>query len=392
MIIPDFYEHCCPTKLMAGQMALSNLTFEMKRFGCARAMVVIDKSVAATLLARKLQQAFIDSDREVGCLVDDVPAHSASLRAARRVAGLFRRHECDCFVAVGSGNAMNVVKVANIMVAEGSDDPGAFAGRQRIKADLSKMFAVPVAFTPEYQVSNAAVVYDEEKGRQLFFADEQLYPVMAVLDNKARLNMPPGNVAGYGLDALSLALEGYFAADNPVVTIYARGAIELVRKYLVRAVNDARAKEAVMGLLNAACYAGIAFSHAQAGVVQAAAWTLNQMTEISRAEASAILLPFYLDIMAQRQPEKLRDLAGILAGAGGFVDEERQAARVAETVRRLCVEAGGLGGLPQRLSDGGVAEKQLAEVAALTVDKKNPYFAAGPFSAEDVALMIRRAF
>ncbi|MRR39532.1 alcohol dehydrogenase, partial [bacterium] len=45
MYVPDFYEHYCPAKIVAGQRALSNLPFEMGRFGPMKAMVVMDRAV-----------------------------------------------------------------------------------------------------------------------------------------------------------------------------------------------------------------------------------------------------------------------------------------------------------------------------------------------------------
>jgi alcohol dehydrogenase len=383
MGVPSFFEHYCPTKILAGQRAVSNLPFEMARFGQKRALLVMDGAVASSGFQKLVEQAFTDSDRTIGAVFPDANA-PATLRTAKLMAGVFTAGRCDCFVVAGGASAMDSAKGAAILAASGSD-----ALPADVPKKLAPIFAIPVTYAEGYPVTDTAELLDEEKNAPAFVKDEGLMPLMAVLDPKAALKTTPGARAAYAMDALAKAVEAYVQPEyNPVVGIYAKASIEMVRKYLAPASNEAtRSKVEVMALANAALYAGIAFTHASTGIIASAAYALGKVSGIETGTASAILLPHGIDFYAGPSGDRVAELAGVFAGSTRFLSEGKGAGVIkdaANTLRKIS-------GLPESLSEAGVIKPMLAEAAKAAASGSCPYHSAA-FSAQDVQALLEKAF
>jgi alcohol dehydrogenase len=382
MGVPSFFEHYCPTKIMAGQRAVSNLPFEMARFGQKRALLVMDGAVATSGFQKLVEQAFTDSDRTIGAVFSDANG-PATLRAARTMAGVFKASRCDCFIVAGGGSAMDAAKGAAILASSGGETFPA-----DVPKGIARIFAIPVAYMAGYPVTGMAELIDEEKNTPVFVKDERLMPFMAVLDPKAALKTTPRARAAYAMDALARAVEAYVLPEqNPVVGIYAKASIELVRKYLASASDEAsRSKEDVMAMANASLYAGIAFTHASTGIIAAAAHALNKVSGIEHGTASAIVLPHGIDFYAQSSGDRVAELAGVFAGSTRFLSEGKGAGVVQDAVRTLRK----ISGLPESLREAGVIKPVLAE-AAKAAGNSCPYHSAA-FTAQDVQALLEQAF
>jgi len=388
MHIPDFYEHYCPTKIVAGQRSISNLPFEMGRFGPKRAMIVADKAVSDAGFLTYIEQAFTDSDRAIGAGYS-MHDSCASMRAARTVAGLFVNNGCDCFIAVGSGHAMDTAKAACLLAGCGGQDlPG--PGDAVSGAGLARIFAVPVTYSPGFQVTDLVSVYDEEKKAWAYVHSEGLIPSMAVVDPKAAYQAAPDTRAAYAMNALCRAVEAsLIPGNNPVVKIYAQTAIELIRKYLPSALSGgAAAKDAQMAMANASLYAGIAFSHTSRGILAGASHALALISNIDPGIAGAVLLPYAADWYARTTQESVLDLGGPLAVSGRFLAEGAQVSVITESLKALH----SLTGLPGSLRETGVIRGRLKQAAQAAAHESCPYYRAAAFSEADALDLLEKAF
>jgi alcohol dehydrogenase len=41
-MMPNYYQFFCPVKILSGQLAVSNIPYEMSQLGCKNAMIVTD--------------------------------------------------------------------------------------------------------------------------------------------------------------------------------------------------------------------------------------------------------------------------------------------------------------------------------------------------------------
>lgn len=384
MGVPNFYEHYCPTKILAGQRAVSNLPFEMARFGQKRALLVMDRAVAEDGFLKLVEQAFTDSDRTIGAVFSDAFS-IATLRTARSMAGVFTSQRCDCVIVAGGGSAMDAAKGAAILAASGGEDIPA-----DVPEGLSLIFAIPVTYAAGSPVTSMAELFDEEKNAPVCVKDERLMPFLAVLDPKAVLKTTPMARAAFAMDALARAVEAYLLPEsNPVVGIYAKASIELVRKYLAPASADAtRSKEEVMAMANAGLFAGIAFTHASTGIIAAAVHALHKASGVGTGTLSAVLLPHGIDFYAAASGGRVAELAGVFAGSTRFLSGGNETGVIQDSTRSLRK----LTGLPESLREAGVIKPMLSEAAKAAAGDACPYHSAAAFSGQDVLSLLEQAF
>lgn len=391
-MLPNYYQFYCPIKILAGHKAVSNIPFEMELLGRKRAMVVTDRGVVAAGLIEIVKAAFADSDREIGCIFDEVPPDSSN-RVANRLAKLFEKERCDLFIAVGGGSAMDTAKGANIVLSEQSDDLLKLQGAEIIKHDLVPMIAVPTTAGTGSEVTKAAVIYNEEANCKMSFVSDKLYPTVAVIDPAMTATMPPKITAATGMDALTHAMEAYTCLQkSPVTDSFAKAAIELVRKYLVRATENGQDEEARLGMANAALLAGIAFSNSMCGLVHSLAHATGGICHVPHGVANAIFLPWVLEFNSDKIPEFVAELSGVLGGAIDYLAATDQAQVTVTLVRNLLTRLNQLSGLPVRLRDAGVTADKLPAIAKLAINDGTLAYNPKEVSYDDALNILKKAF
>ena len=391
-MIPHYYQHFCPVKILSGHNAVSNIPFEMDILGCRRAMVVTDKGVVDAGLINLVREAFADSDKEIGYVFDEVLPDSSN-RLVNKLAKLFEKEKCDCFLAVGGGSALDTAKGANIVISEGTDDILLLQGNEIIKKELLPMIAVPTTSGTGSEVTKVAVIYNEEKNIKMAFASDRLYPRVAVLDSRMTMTVPPKLTAATGMDALTHAMEAYTCMQkNPIDDVFARAAIELIRKYLVRAVENGKDEEARVGMANASLLAGIAFSNSMVGMVHALAHACGGVCHVPHGIANAILLPHGLEFNIQSIPRPIAELSGMLGGSIEFMEEKEQAMVTVSLVKNLLGRLNRISGLPVRLRDAGVAEDKLPAIASAAINDGALAFNPVEVSYDEALEVLKKAY
>lgn len=392
MMLPKYYQFYCPIKILSGHKAVSNIPYEMGLLGCRRAMIVTDKGVVGAGLIEIVKAAFSDSDREIGYVFDEVPPDSSN-RIANKLAKLFEKEGCDIFIAVGGGSAMDTAKGANIVISEKSDDLLKLQGVENIKKDLLPMIAVPTTAGTGSEVTKAAVIYNEEVNCKMSIVSDKLYPAIAVLDPAMTATMPPKITAATGMDALTHAMEAYTCLQkNPIDDVFAKAAIELVRKYLVRATENGKDEEARLGMANAALLAGIAFSNSMVGLVHSLAHATGGVCHVPHGVANAIFLPWVLEYNSTKIPEYVAELSGVLGGSVEYLEAKDQAMVTVSLVRNLLTRLNQLSGLPVRLRDAGVTEDKLPAIAKLTINDGSLAYNPKEVSYDDALALLKKAF
>jgi len=391
-MLPNYYQFYCPVKILSGQLAVSNIPFEMTLLGCKRAMIVTDKGVAKAGLIDIVKSAFADSDVKIGRIFDEVPQDSSD-KVAKRIAQMFKTERCDCFIAVGGGSALDSAKGANIVLSADSGNILDFQGADKITSDLKPLIAIPTTAGTGSEVTKVAVIYNETTETKMSFVSDKLYPDLAVIDPRMTQTMPPMITAATGMDALTHAVEAYTCIQkNPIDDIYAKTAIDLIRRYLVRATEDGKDTEARMGMANAALFAGIAFSNSMVGMVHALAHALGGVCHVPHGIANAILLPWCLEYNIPKVPEYIAELSGLLGGARAYLEPLEQAEETISLIRNLLKKLNRISGIPEKLRDAKVEEDQLPEAAEAAINDGALVYNPREVSYEDALAVYGKAF
>lgn len=360
-MIPEYYEFACPTKIVSGFKALSNLPYEMSLLGAARALVVTDQGVAGAGLIKRVHAVFEGADGVIGAVYDETPVDSGS-EAVRAVADAYRGHECDCLVAVGGGSCIDTAKGALIVLAEDSADLKAYQGAERFNKPTCPFIVVPTTAGTGSEATLAAVIRDEATRTKMALTSYRLFPDVAILDPKMTVTMPPHITAATGMDALTHAVEAYCSLQkNPMSDAFSQAAIRLIMRHLIDCVRNGGDEQARLAMANAALFAGISFSNAMIGVVHALAHACGGVCRIPHGVANAVLLPWGMEYNAGKAGDALAALGPVL-GADATVTGAIGA------VRDLRARLGELCGLPETLGAAGVEAEQLDAIARVAID------------------------
>jgi hydroxyacid-oxoacid transhydrogenase len=257
--------------------------YDVGRWGARRVMVVTDPNLAGTepvsLVLDVLRHAGIEA-----ALFDQVEVEPTD-RSFQVAIDFAVEGRFDGYVAVGGGSSIDTAKAADLYATYPADL------LDYVNAPLGKGLPVPGALKPLVAVPTTAGTGSETTGVAIFdytplhaktgIAHRALRPVLGVVDPNNTRSVPPQVAACTGLDVLSHAVESLTAlpfcqrpapegpgqrpayqGSNPISDIWARRAIEMVARYLVRSMTDPSDDEARGAMLLAATFAGIGFGNA----------------------------------------------------------------------------------------------------------------------------------
>jgi hydroxyacid-oxoacid transhydrogenase len=255
----------------------------MKDGGARRVMVVTDpnlaKSQSVSVTLEALGKAGIDAvlfDRA------SVEPTDVSFKEAIRFG---KDGKFDGYVAVGGGSSMDTAKAANLYATYPADlltYVNAPVGQGRpVPGRLKPLIAIPTTAGTGSETTGVAIFDLLEMHAKTGIAHRALRPVMGIVDPDNTRTLPRMVAACTGLDVLSHALESLTALPyhqrpapespkmrpayqgaNPISSIWASRAIEMIARNLVRAIEDPSDEEARGQMLLAASFAGIGFGNA----------------------------------------------------------------------------------------------------------------------------------
>lgn len=236
-----------PAKFVFGSGVFDKLSDE--KLPGRKALIVISggKSTRANGYLDRLEKQ-LDKMSIAYALFDKVEANplKATVMAGSKVA---RENACDFVIALGGGSVMDAAKAIAAMAVNDGDlwDYILFGkgGKKPFKNPALPLVAISTTAGTGSELDAGGVITNPETNEKTAVFGESLFPVLAVVDPKLTLTVPPRFTAYQGFDALFHSLEGYISAEaNPMSDLYALGAIENISYYLPRAVRDGSDLEA----------------------------------------------------------------------------------------------------------------------------------------------------
>lgn len=278
-----------PTRIDYGPGVMRTLPHVLAQFDLQRILLVTDPGVQATGLLEpvcaQLEQAGITYDcySEVAANPRDFNVAAGAIRA--------REFGADGLVAIGGGSPIDCAKAMAICAThEGA--PRDFEGGRNVTAAVLPLVAVPTTAGTGSEVTFSSVITDSQEDYKFSIRHTRIGPAVALVDPELTLSMPPALTAATGMDALTHAIEAYTATvAEPLADAAALYAIELIGRYLQKAVDDGQDLEARAGMLMGSLLAGIAFSHADVAAVHCIAEALGGRYDTPHGVCNAVVLP-----------------------------------------------------------------------------------------------------
>ena len=309
-------------------------------------------------------------------LYADIPTNPAVEDVAALLARLQEQpFEPTTILCIGGGSCMDLGKAASALYHL-VRKPDTESVREAIRTGAYRkphicvdLIAMPTTAGTGSEVTRWATIWDPQEGMKRSIDHEHGFPKAAVIIPDWTLGMPAPLTLATGLDALSHAMEAYWAvARNPLSQTLALMAVTKIRVALPRALAAPEELNARQEMSQGCLLAGLAFSQTRTAACHSISYPLTMLRGIPHGFAVALTLSSVLRRNRKAVPE--------LEKLDALFDEDEGFDRWLETTAA--------GVQPLQLTAFGVNEADLPGIVeqSFTTGRmdNNPI----PFTREDV--------
>jgi alcohol dehydrogenase class IV len=349
-----------PNTIYFGAGAIDNLPEYIRDTGFQKPLVVTDPGMVNTDVFPRVESVLkaAGMDYAVFSEVNPNPLDSDIDKAV----AVFKAESCDGLVGLGGGSALDAAKVVQVLAAHGgrvNDYDIATGGNQNIKGPLAPCIAVPTTAGTGSEVGSCSVITSVAENRKFLVCSPLLRPAIALLDPELTVGLPASLTAGTGMDAFTHCVDALVVKDfHPMCDAIALKGIEYIAGYLETAVKEPENIEARGYMQLAAMMGAVAFMK-DLGAAHSLSHSLSAVSHVPHGLANAICIG---PVMEYNKEVCLDEYAKVAAafGINTFdMTREEAADKAIEAVADLNERIG----IPKRLSDVGVKEEDLEELA-----------------------------
>ncbi|MDD3107826.1 MAG: lactaldehyde reductase [Alistipes sp.] len=332
---------------------------EVAKRGYKKALVVTDKDLVkfgvAAQVTDVLKAAGIPFE-----MFDEVKPNPTVTNVKNGIAA-FKAAKADFIVAIGGGSSMDTSKAVGIIINNPEfEDVVSLEGVANTKKKAIPMIALPTTAGTAAEVTINYVITDEKSIKKMVCVDPNDIPTLAIIDPELMLSMPRGLTAATGMDALTHAIEGLITLGAwEMSDMFELKAIEMIAKWLPKAVENPSDIEARDGMATAQYIAGMAFSNVGLGLVHGMAHPLGAYYDIPHGVANALLLPYVMEYNKEAAKLKYRAIAEAMGVKTVGMSDDQAAQAAVDTVKALAIQVH----IPQHLSEIKVPEEGLPTLA-----------------------------
>ncbi|HXT60017.1 MAG TPA: iron-containing alcohol dehydrogenase [Pirellulales bacterium] len=374
------------TRIVYGPDRVDSLGELAGELGVRRALVISDPGIIA---AGHVQRG-LDSLRKAGIethLFDGVHENPTSDNVEAGAA-LGRRYDPELLVGLGGGSSMDCAKGINF-VHTGGGRIQDYWGVGKAVRPMLPMIAVPTTAGTGSETQSFALISDAKTHVKMACGDKKASFRIAILDPTLTVSQPPRVTALTGIDAIAHALETYVTNKrNPASLAFSREAWQLLAENFGRVLAEPADLDARGGMLLGACFAGLAIENSMLGATHALANPLTTHYGIVHGQAIGLMLPHVIRFNGVEFDGWYRELLEYVPGINGEASQPHAAETLAEVVARLGHEAE----LPSRLSECGIDQNKLPELAADAAKQWTATFNPRKVGAEELLTLYRAAF
>lgn len=406
-----------------GPYATREVGEDMANLGVRRAMLCTDPRVAELAPV----QVALDSLERAGvdAVLFDRSRTEPTDTSVREAIDFAKAGAFDGFVTVGGGSSIDTCKLANLYSTYPSDDL-----LEYVNAPVGKATPIPGPLRPLIAIPTTAGTGSETTGVAVFDLTEQhvktavsqkkLRPTLGIVDPENTRTLPPMVAAGAALDVLCHAIESLTAlrysereravssaarpsyqGSNPISDMWARRAVELVSRYISRAMRDPGDDEAREAMMLASTFAGIGFGNAGVQLPHAMSYPVSGMVReyipegyprdhaiIPHGMAVILNAPAAFRFGAEANPRLHLEMAELMgADIRDAADDE-----AGEVLARATIDLMRAVGVPNGLSAIGFTAEDLDDlVRGAAAQQRITALAPRRFSHDDLRAMFKDA-
>ena len=332
---------------------------EVAKRGYKKALIVTDKDLIKFGVAD--QVIAVLKDANIPYEIFDEVKPNPTVKNVKAGIAAFQAAGADFMIAIGGGSSMDTSKAIGIIINNPEfSDVVSLEGVANTKKKSVPVIALPTTAGTAAEVTINYVITDEENVKKMVCVDPNDIPTLVIIDPELMLSMPRGLTASTGMDALTHAIEGLITLGAwEMSDMFETKAIEMIAKWLPKAVENPSDIEARDGMATAQYIAGMAFSNVGLGLVHGMAHPLGAYYDIPHGVANALLLPFVMEYNKEAAKAKYRTIAEAMGVDTSSMSDDEAADAAVKAVKDLAIRVR----IPQHLSEIGVPESGLPTLA-----------------------------
>ncbi len=387
-----------PLKLGFG--AADEVGYEAKRLEAKRVLICTDKNLRATGHPDRIQK-IIEKEGIGAEIYDDVRVEPTD-KSIDKVANDLKGNEFDLYVAVGGGSTIDTTKAVSLLITypapvmEYVNKP--IGHGKPVPGPLKPLLVLPTTSGTGSETTPVSVLAILDMKVKTGISHPLLRPTMALLDPLLTVSMSPEITASTGMDVLTHALESYtslpfdkrkkpdhpsqraaYIGSNIFSDIFCVKAIEIVGRYLRRAVADPYDLEARWHMMVGSTLAGIGFGNAGVHIPHSMAYPIGGMVRdyrpagykeekvmIPHGQAVTITAPAAFRFTAPIWPEKHAYGTQLLGLKKKDMSVKEAAMALSDEVIALMKDIG----FPNGLSEMGFTEADIPQIVEGTLKQQ----------------------
>jgi len=351
------YGYYMPPVSLMGIGSYKKVGEQVKALGASKALIVTDKGIINAGICKKVTD--ILESVKIGYAIFDGAQANPTVGNVEAGLKVLKDNKCDCIISLGGGSPHDCAKGIGLVSTNGGSIKD-YEGLDKSEKPMMPLIAVNTTAGTASEMTRFAIITDTDRHVKMAIVDWHTTPTMALNDPLLMMGMPPSLTAATGMDALTHAIEAYVSTiATPITDSNALAAIDLIARYLRRAVKDGSDIEARDKMAYAEFLAGMAFNNASLGYVHAMAHQLGGFYDLPHGVCNAILLPHIAVYNAKVVPERFIDIAKAMGeNVEGLTAQ--QAAEVAiDAIRKLSKDIN----IPSGVGELGAKEEDLPTLA-----------------------------
>jgi alcohol dehydrogenase len=346
-----------PTRNVFGEDCVNESGELVKSLGAKKVLIVTDSYFVSSPISKNIQDIFskagVDSHIFGGAMPNPTDKNvEAGVKA-------YKENHCDSIVSLGGGSSHDCAKGIGLVVTNGGEIKD-YEGVDKSTKTMVPLMAINTTAGTASEITRFCIITDSSRKVKMAIVDWRVTPQIAINDPKLMVGMPPALTAATGMDALTHAIEAYVStAANPLTDAAAIKAIQMIVKYLPKAVANGADMDARDNMAYAQYLAGIAFNNASLGYVHAMAHQLGGFYNLPHGVCNAILLPYVESFNLIGNLDRFCDIAEAMGETIDGLSTTQAAHKAILAMKKL----GASIGIPNTLEELGVKPKDFDVMA-----------------------------
>ncbi|MCM8711694.1 iron-containing alcohol dehydrogenase [Clostridium sp. SYSU_GA19001] len=363
----NLYQFQTADHIIAGQNSIESLSEHLHLIGTKveSVLVLTQPPIKALGFLDKIVTQLVNKGITVDVNMDILP--EPTVDNIKDVFGQVGNKEYDAIIGIGGGSVLDTTKIIAVLKTNDSPIEELF-GTNLIKKPGVPTILIPTTSGTGAEVTPNAIVTVPEQELKIGIVSKYMLPRLVFIDPILTLGLPKPITASTGMDAFIHSLESFISNKaNPISDMFALESIRLISSSIVQAYENGSDVKAREKMLLGSMYGGMALTSAGTAAVHALAYPLGGKYKVAHGVANSMLLPhvmkFNMDAIADR-------LSLVAKPMGIQVEEGLTPIQIAEKVVERIVELTNILEIPQDLTEYGVKEEDLEELAKSALEVK----------------------